>query len=264
MNVLFRGVAAGAIAAIAMFSATFPSQAQDQVTVFAAASLKNAMDEVNAAWNASTGKTANISYAGSSALARQIEEGAPADLFISADLAWMDYLKERNLIKPDSDLHQLGNRIVLVAAADSDTNLDIAPGFDLAGALGEGRLAMANIESVPAGRYGKAALESLGTWSSVESKVAQAENVRAALALVSLGEAPLGIVYQTDAAADPAVKIVGIFPEDTHEPIIYPAAITAESDNADAQALFEFIQTPEAAALFEKQGFEVLVPATAN
>ena len=246
----------------AMLAAPLPAAlAQDTVTVFAAASLKNALDDINAAWKDETGKEATISYAGSSALARQIEEGAPADVFISADLAWMAYLSDRNLTRKDTEVELLGNRIVLIAPADSAVAIEIAPGFDLAGALGDERLAMANVDSVPAGKYGKAALTALGVWDAVSAKVAQAENVRAALALVAAGEAPLGIVYQTDAAADPSVKIVAAFPEDTHEPIVYPAALTAESKAADAPAFLAYLKTDRARALFEEQGFTVLAPA---
>ena len=246
----------------AMLAAPLPAAlAQDNVTVFAAASLKNALDDINAAWKSETGKEAVISYAGSSALARQIEEGAPADLFISADRAWMAYLSDKNLTRKDSEVELLGNRIVLVAPADSDAAIEIAQGFDLAGALGDERLAMANVDSVPAGKYGKAALTALGVWDAVSAKVAQAENVRAALALVAAGEAPFGIVYQTDAAAEPAVKIVATFPEGTHEPIVYPAALTAESKAADAADFLAFLKTGTAKALFEKQGFTVLAGA---
>lgn len=235
--------------------------AQDRVTVFAAASLKNALDDINTAWKDVTGKEAVISYAGSSALARQIEEGAPADIFISADRDWMTYLAEKNLIQKDSEVELLGNRIVLIAPVDSAAEIEIAPGFDLAGALGDERLAMANIDAVPAGKYGKAALGALGIWDAVESRVAQAENVRAALALVAVGEAPFGIVYQTDAAADDKVKIVATFPENTHEPIIYPAALIAGARATDAADFLAFLKTQQARALFERQGFTVLVAA---
>src|SRR5690606_10424598 len=163
--------------------------------------------------------------------------------FISADLDWMAYLSERNLTVKDTETRLLGNRIVLVAAADSNATADIKPGFDLAGLLGDGRLAMANVDSVPAGKYGKEALEKLGVWSSVEGKVAQAENVRAALAFVATGEAPAGIVYQTDAAADPNVKIVAAFPEDTHPPIIYPVAQLADSTDGETPAFLKCLQT---------------------
>ena len=192
---------------------------------------------------------ATISYAASSALAKQIEEGAPADVFVSADLDWMAYLAERDLVQPDTEVELLGNRLALVAPADSEAAAAIAPGFDLAGLLGDGRLAIANVDAVPAGRYGKAALEALGVWESV-SELAQAENVRAALALVALGEAPLGIVYATDAAAEPAVRTVGVFPEDTHPPIVYPAAATAEA-GPDAAAFLAFLQSAPARAIFE-------------
>ena len=252
-------MAALAAAFAAVLAAPLPAAlAQANPVVFAAASLKNALDEINAAWKTETGKEAVVSYAGSSALAKQIEEGAPADLFISADLDWMEYLSQKGLTQKDTEVRLLGNRIVLIAPADSDAEIDIAPGFDLAGALDGERLAMANTDAVPAGKYGKAALNALGVWDSVEKSVAQAENVRAALALVAAGEAPLGIVYQTDAAADPSVKIVGVFPEDSHDPIVYPAALTAESDSADAAALLDYLKTNTARALFEKQGFTVL------
>jgi molybdate transport system substrate-binding protein len=243
-----------------MLAAPLPAaMAQDNVTVFAAASLKNALDNINSAWKAETGKEATISYAGSSALAKQIEEGAPADVFISADLAWMKYLSEKNLTQKDTEVELLGNRIVLIAPAGDAEAIEIAPGFDLAGRLGDEHLAMANTDSVPAGKYGKAALEKLGVWDAVASKVAQAENVRAALALVAAGEAPLGIVYQTDAAADPSVKIIGTFPQDSHEPIIYPAAVTAEAKAADAADFLAYLKGAKAKELFEEQGFTVLV-----
>lgn len=249
----------GFLAAIAIFlCVALPARAQEPVTVFAAASLKTALDEISETWSQEEGRQATVSYAGSSALARQIEEGAPADLFISADLDWMAYLADRDLIDTASERRLLGNRIVLVAPADSSVELSIAPGFDLAGALGDGRLAMANIDAVPAGRYGKAALEALGVWDGVADKVAQAENVRAALQFVALGEAPLGIVYQTDATVEPGVRVVGTFPEDSHEPIIYPAALTADSVNPDAAAFLDYLQGDAARAIFEEQGFAVL------
>lgn len=264
-GVLAKKVTA-AVAGLAalLFTAMPPALAQESPIIFAAASLKNALDNINAAWNEEAGKEATISYASSSALAKQIEEGAPADVFISADLDWMQYLAERDLIDPDTEVRLLGNRIVLIAAADSDADIAIEPGFDLAGLLGDERLAMGSVDAVPAGRYGKAALESLGVWDSVADKVAQAENVRAAMALVSLGEAPLGIVYQTDAAADPEVRIVGLFPEDTHPPIIYPVALTADTANPAAAEFLAFLRSEKAAELFEEQGFSVLLPAMVN
>jgi molybdate transport system substrate-binding protein len=236
-----------------------PSWAQPRdVVVLAAASLKNALDEASGAWTKQTGKAPRISYAASSALARQIEAGIPADLFISADVPWVDYVAERKLIKPASRSDFLGNEIVLIAARDSKVALRIDKGFALRAALGDGRLAMANVEAVPAGRYGKASLEALGVWSSVADRVAQAENVRMALTLVSRGEAPLGIVYRTDAAADPNVKIIGAFPANSHPPIIYPMALLASSTNPDAQAFMAYLRSPAVRPFFEKQGFAVL------
>jgi molybdate transport system substrate-binding protein len=233
--------------------------AQDgDVVVFAAASLKNALDGINSQWQKDASKNASISYAASSALAKQIEQGAPAQVFISADLDWMDYLAGKNLIKADTRTNLLGNRIVLIATKSKAQPVEIKDGFDLAKLLGDGRLSMGNVDSVPAGKYGKAALEKLGVWTSVSNKIAQAENVRAALLLVSRGEAPFGIVYQTDAAADPNVEIVGTFPENTHPPIIYPIALTANATNPNAAAFLAYVKSPAARPLFEAQGFTML------
>jgi molybdate transport system substrate-binding protein len=230
-----------------------PAAAAEKLTIFAAASLKNALDAANAAWTKESGKDAVASYAASGALAKQIENAAPADVFISADLDWMEYLAKKNLIKADTRSNLLGNKIVLVAEKDKAKPVEIKQGFDLAGLLGGGKLAMGEPKSVPAGKYGMAALEKLGVWKSVESKV-----VRAALALVSRGEAPYGIVYQTDAAADKGVAIVGTFPADSHPPIIYPIAILAESKNPDASAYLDFLKSDKAAAFFTAQGFTIL------
>jgi molybdate transport system substrate-binding protein len=250
---------AGVTAALLLAAPSGPTEAQgSDVLVFAAASLKNALDAVNAQWRKETGKKAVISYASSSALAKQIEQGAPAQMFIAADLDWMDYLAAKSLIEPDTRSNLLGNRIVLIAPKDKALPVEIKPGFDLAKLLGDGRLSMANVDAVPAGKYGKAALEKLGVWASVSGKIAQAENVRATLLLVSRGEAPAGIVYQTDAAADPNVKIIGTFPEDTHPPIIYPIALTASATHPDAAALLAYIASDKARPLFEAQGFTVL------
>jgi len=235
------------------FVAAIPARAET-VTVFAAASLKDALDENARAYQAQSTERIVVSYGASSALARQIEAGAPADLFISADLEWMDYLEQRRLIRADTRRNLLRNRLVLVAPEDSKVSVDIAPGFPLAALLGNGRLAMADPDSVPAGKYGKAALESLGVWKDVRSRVASAENVRAALVLVSRGEAPLGIVYRTDAAADPSVRVAGVFPESTHPPIIYPAALTATAKPAAAPFL-NWLYRVEARAIFRKHGF---------
>ena len=228
------------------------------VLVFAAASLKNALDDANAEYLRQTGRKVVVSYGASPALARQIEAAAPADVFISADLDWMNYLAERKLIKPATRVNLLGNRLVLIAPVGAQRDVTIAQGFPLASMLGSGRLAMADPDSVPAGKYGKAALEHLGVWSSVQGRLARAENVRAALALVSRGEAPFGIVYQTDAGADPKVKIVGFFPEDTHPPIVYPLAALASSTAPPTAAYLEFLRSPAARPFFEKQGFTIL------
>jgi len=245
-----------AIAALAILIAgsALPALAQEKVTVFAAASMKNALDNANKAW----GHEVTVSYAASSALAKQIEGGAPADVFISADLDWMKYLSDKKLVKDDTRSDWLGNRIVLVAQKDAVKPVEIKQGFDLAGLLKGSKLAMGEPKSVPAGKYGKAALEKLGVWSSVEKDVASAESVRAALALVSRGEAPYGIVYQTDAAADPGVSVVGTFPDDSHPPIIYPVAILSESKSPDALAYLDYLRSAKAAPFFEKEGFTVL------
>jgi molybdate transport system substrate-binding protein len=231
--------------------------AAPDVLVFAAASLKNALDAAAHQFEGSGGAPVKISYAASSALAKQIEGGAPADIFISADLAWMDYVQKKGLIQPQTRKDLLGNRLVLVAPAGSGVKIDIKPGFDLVGLLHGGRLAMADPASVPAGKYGKAALEKLGIWNAVEPHVAGAENVRAALLFVDRKETPLGIVYATDAASDPRVEIAGTFPEATHPPIIYPVALVASSKNPEAAKFLAFLESPKARPVFEKQGFTV-------
>lgn len=255
-RLLCLGMAAAMGLGMAMGTARAQSK---ELVVFAAASMKNALDEAAAAWVKETGKPApKISYAASSALAKQIEQGAPADIFLSADLDWMDYVSGKSLIKADTRVNLLANRIVLVAPKDSTATVALTPGVDLTAALASGRLAMANIDSVPAGKYGKAALEKLGGWDRVKDKLAQADNVRATLLLVSRGEAPLGIVYATDAAADPNVKVLATFPEDSHPPIIYPVAVTKDSGNADAKAFLDYLRSAGAKPFFEKQGFTVL------
>lgn len=256
---LFQCVALAALVLVGQATvarAQKPEAAQDTL-VFAAASLKNALDAIGAAYGKETGKKIVVSYAASSALAKQIESGAPAQAFISADLAWMDYVAERKLIEPESRVNLLGNRLVLIAPKDAAKPVEIKPGFGLAEIVGDGRLAVADVAAVPAGKYGKAALESLGVWDAVKDKLAQAENVRAALLLVARGESPAGIVYRTDAAADPSVVIIGTFPEDSHPPVVYPAALTAGT-KADARAFLDFLKTAEAKALFEAEGFIVL------
>lgn len=246
--------------AIGAFILPFPTSAEDKgPVVFAAASLKDALDAINVAWQKESGKQATISYAASSALAKQIEQGAPADIFISADEDWMNYLADRKLIKPVTRFDLVGNALVLIAPKDSKLTATIASGFPLASLLADGHLVMADTASVPAGKYGKAALEKLGVWDAVKGKIAQAENVRAALALVSRGEAPLGIVYATDAKADPKVKVLDVFPESTHAPILYPIAITASSTSNEAPSFLAYLKTAAAQSAFEAQGFKVLL-----
>jgi molybdate transport system substrate-binding protein len=250
----------------AALAATLPfggfSAAQSEPTiVFAAGSLKNTLDAAVADYLETTGKQVTVSYAASSALARQIDEGAPADIFFSADLDWMDYLEEQSVIVADTRTPLLGNDIVLVAPADSPVSLDIAPGFPLADGLGDGRLAIAATAAVPAGKYGKAALETLGVWGAVVSHLAEAENVRAALELVARGEAPLGIVYATDAKAEPRVKVIDTFPADTHPPIIYPVALTANA-GPDAKAFLDYLVSDVARPHFEAEGFTFTAPGS--
>ena len=243
--------------------AALPARAQDVTRIaFAAASMKNAVDDINAAFTKATGIKVVSSYAASSALAKQIESGAPADLFASADLDWMDYVADKKLIKDDTRVNLLGNRLVLIAPKDSKTgNVTIGPGFDLAKLAGDGRIATADVRAVPVGKYAKAALEKLGAWAAAEPKFAMAENVRAALTLVARGEAPLGIVYETDAKVEPNVKIVAHFPEDSHPPIVYPVALTANA-KPDAMKYIAFMRSNLAKTIFETYGFTFLIKPT--
>ncbi|WP_186395449.1 molybdate ABC transporter substrate-binding protein [Stappia sp. TSB10GB4] len=230
----------------------------DDVLVFAAASLKTAMDQIAPGFEAATGDRLVVSLAGSSALARQIQAGAPADIFISASSDWMDTVEADGLVQAGTRVDLLGNVIVLIAHGRDASPVEITPALDLAALLGDGRLAMALVDAVPAGIYGKAALENLGLWQAAAPKVAQADNVRAALALVAAGEAPYGIVYATDAAAEDNVTVVATFPADSHPPIVYPAAVMAQSGKPAAIAALAYLRGPEARAAFEKQGFVVL------
>jgi molybdate transport system substrate-binding protein len=254
---------------LAIASAAAPmavARAQDgALVIFAAASLKNALDEIAIDWSkAASRPMPRISYAASSALAKQMEQGAPADLFISADLDWMNYIGKKDLVQADTQVNLLGNRIVLIAPRDSTVAVDVKQGFDLARTLAGGKLAMGNVDAVPAGKYGKAALEHLGAWDAVKGSIAQADNVRAALLLVARGEAALGIVYSTDAAAEPNVKVVGAFPEDSHPPIVYPAALAKGAKSADARSLLDYLKSVKARPVFEKQGFSVLVKSASS
>ena len=226
------------------------------VTVFAAASLTDSLKAVAQAYKAKTGTILTLSFGASSTLARQIEQGAPADLFLSADAAWMDYLQNKGLIAKASRKDLLGNQLVLVAGPGAKPAPKIAPHFDLAGALDDRRLAIADPVSVPAGRYAKQALTALGVWDSVAAKVAAAENVRVALEYVARGEAPYGIVYATDAKMEPALRVAGIFPEKSHAPIVYPVALT-KTASAGSKAFLDYLGSKEARAIFERAGFTV-------
>lgn len=243
------------IALAIYLTAVSPLASAADVTVFAAASLKEALDEQAKQFEAGTGNKVVVSYGASNALAKQIDAGAPADIFISADLDWMDYVDQRHLLAPGTRVNLLRNTLVLIAPSSSTSMLKIDPNFGLAAALGTDKLAMANPESVPAGKYGKSALEKLGVWSSVEKQVARAENVRAALALVSRGEAPFGIVYSTDALSDKGVKIVDTFPPESCPPIVYPAALLASSKSAAAKPLLEYLRSAPARSVWERHGF---------
>lgn len=228
----------------------------EEVAVFAAASLKTALDEVAARFTAETGHQVTLSYAGSNTLASQILRGAPADLFVSADAGWMDEVAKDGLVRTRADI--LGNRLVLIAPSADAPPVRIGADTDLPALLDGGKLAMALVDSVPAGRYGKAALETLGLWDDVRADVAQSDNVRAALALVATGEAPLGIVYATDADAENDVTIVGEFPADSHPAITYPAALLkGAADDAD-RAFFDALSGSMARAIFERHGFLVI------
>jgi molybdate transport system substrate-binding protein len=227
----------------------------DQVTVFAAASMTNAMTEVEQRFEAATGHEVVVSLAASSALARQIQQGAPADVFISANPDWMDVLENDGLVEPESRFDLLNNTIVLIAHGAEAESVELGPGLDLVSLLDGGRLVMALVEAAPAGIYGKAALESLGLWSAVEASVAQADNVRAALALVARGEAPYGIVYATDAVAEGRVSVVASFPAEMHPPIVYPAAVIAGRASPVVERFMDYLRGPEGRAAFERQGF---------
>jgi molybdate transport system substrate-binding protein len=260
---MFKRLAAFVLAAVVTAAASHPARAQDStVTVFAAASMKNALDDVNATFAKRTMLKPVASYAATSALMRQIEQGAPADIFASADLQWMEYGLKNKLINPATRVNLLGNRLVLIAPKDSKLGtVTITPGTDLAKLAGDGRIAVGEVKSVPAGRYALAALQKLGLWSSVEKRMAMVENVRVALTLVARGEAPLGIVYETDAKVDPGVKVIGNFPAGSHPEIVYPVGATAKA-NANAPRYINFLQSQTAKTVFEKYGFSFLVKPT--
>lgn len=251
-GVLCRALALGAVLLLSP-----AARAAEAVLVFAAASLTDALNAAGAAYEKTGAAAPAFSFAASSTLARQIENGAPAHLFISADEEWMDYLAERKLIVADTRTSFLGNTLVLIAPAAKPVALEIGPGFPLAQALRGGRLALADPDAVPAGRYGKAALEHLNVWNSVEKNVVRADNVRAALVFVAQGEAAAGIVYGTDAAADKRVTVAGVFPETSHPPISYPLAVTAAHDTPAARAFRDFLLSDAAKAIYTRYGFAV-------
>lgn len=245
-----------AILLVAALASLSQPACAEEVVVFAASSLKTALDPIATAFQAETGHSVTISYAGSNALAAQIAQGAPADIFISASEPWMDSVAAEGLVVRRADL--LGNRLVLVAPGAGSAPVEVSATTDLPGMLQGGKLAMALVDSVPAGQYGKAALVSLGLWEGVAPSVAQADNARAALALVAMGEAPLGIVYATDAVAEPAVRVVATFPEDSHPPIRYPAALLSNAANPADTAFYEALGGGAARAVFAAQGFTLL------
>lgn len=248
-----------ALLLIAVSLAPTAARAQDDagLTVFAAASLKEALDEAAAAYRKQTGVPVRVSYAASSALARQIEQGAPADVFFSADLEWMDYLQQRNRLDVATRRSLLGNRLVLIAPRASKAQVDLRRPATLLAALGDGRLAVGQTRTVPAGKYAKASLESLSLWNGVRPRLAESESVRAALMLVARGETPLGIVYASDAKAEPGVRVVATFPEDSHPPIVYPVAALRGARAAQAARFVRWLASPAADALFTKRGFAV-------
>jgi molybdate transport system substrate-binding protein len=235
------------------------ADAPRSVLVFAAASLANVLGDLDKAFTARTGVRVTSSLAASSTLAKQIEAGAPADVYFSADLQWMDYLEERGLLRTGSRQDVLGNSLVLIAPASSALQVSIGPGLDLPRLLRGGRLAVADPDSVPAGIYARQALTKLGVWSSVVPQLVRAENVRAALEYVARGDAPLGIVYRTDALVEKRVKIVGVFPPDSHPRIVYPVALTQRA-GAQAARYLAFITSADARPIFRKWGFEPLIP----
>jgi len=234
-----------------------PAAHADSAMVFAAASLKEALDAVVQSFASERGGQVEVSYAASSVLARQITRGAPADIFISADTHWIEFVEKAGVVAQGSRRNLLANDLVLVAPANAKVDVKLNFGVDLAPALGKGRLAMGEPDSVPAGMYGKSALKALGAWNAVEKRVASAENVRAALALVARGEAPLGIVYRTDALAEKRVRIVDTFPSASHPPIVYPVVILKRSSTPIATAFAGYLSTPDARAIFERYGFRL-------
>jgi len=260
LNYRARNLLLACVAVVCAFPIAAQSakpQPGQELLIFGASSLTNVLDEIGAAYQRETRRTARFSYAASSALARQIEASGKADVFVSADTEWMDYLQTRDLINRSTRKDLLGNRLVIVAPAGSTVQLRIAPDFPLAAALGKGRLATGDPDSVPVGRYARSALTNLGVWNDVADRLIRAENVRSALGFLARGEAPLGIVYETDALVEKHVRIVDVFPANTHTPIVYPVAATRDA-RPGATAFVKFLSEPTAVALFRKYGFTVL------
>ena len=254
---LLRSFSALLLIAVSLASTTARAQDDAGLTVFAAASLKEALDDAAAAYRKQTGVPVRVSYAASSALARQIEQGAPADVFFSADLEWMDYLQQRNRLDVATRRSLLGNRLVLIAPKASRAQVDLKRPATLLAALGDGRLAVGQTRTVPAGKYAKASLESLSLWNGVRPRLAESESVRAALMLVARGATPLGIVYASDAKAEPGVRVVATFPEDSHPPIVYPVAALRGARAAQAARFVQWLASPAAHSLLTKRGFAV-------
>lgn len=250
------------IVGVSLLVAAHPSMAEERVTIFAAASLRNAIDDINATFMKQTGFKVVASYAASSALIKQVKQGAPADVYASADIDWMDYASQYRLIKDGTRIDLLGNRLVLITSKDSKiSDVDLKPGFGLVQLAGGGRIAVADTRAVPAGKYAKAALENLGEWTAAVPNLAMTENVRVTLALVARGEAALGIVYETDAKIEPGVKIIGTFPDNSHPAIIYPMALTI-SAKPEAERYLAFLRSRTAKSIFEAYGFRFLIRPT--
>lgn len=256
MNRMMRSLAVIGLLVFGV-SAFAAGASKASITVFGAASLTNALQDLGDSFTKETGTSVKLSFAASSVLARQIESGAPADIFFAADLEWMDYLQGRNLIIKRSRREVLGNKLVLIAPADSKVELKIAPNFPLATALAGGRLATGDPDSVPAGKYARSALISLGVWNDIQDRLVRAENVRSALMFVDRGEAPLGIVYETDALVDKKVRIVDVFPANSHLPIVYPIALTMAA-KPEAAKFVEYLLSPTGDSVFKKYGFKTL------
>jgi molybdate transport system substrate-binding protein len=258
VHTISRRLAAILAAAITTALSCMPAAADEStrpaLLVFGAASLTNVLGELSSTWTSSSGVPVKLSFAASSVLARQIEAGGKADVFVSADQEWMDYLQQRGLIQKPTRTNLVGNRLVLIAPADSKIDLKITPGFRLAEALGHGRLSTADPDTVPVGRYARSALVSLGIWDEIQDRLVRAENVRSAMMFVARGEAPLGIVYTTDALVDPKVRIVDTFPANSHAPITYPGAVTRDA-RAEAIAYLNFLASSQARDTWKKYGF---------